>query len=160
MALMETVYCSQLTGFINVARPDLVCRLNRSMYGLKQAPRAWYSRFASYLASIGFVKAKSNMSMFIYQRGADTVYLLLYVDDIVLTASTADLLQRTIVTLQWEFTTKDLGPLHHFLGITAERRPQGFLPPPTPARHRHPRAGCHVRLQALLHTCRHSGEAL
>jgi hypothetical protein len=121
--LTEIVYYSQPTGFVDEARPDLVCRLNRSLYGLKQAPRAWYNRFASYLASIGFVEAKSDTSLFIYRRGYDTVFLLLYVDDIVLTASTADLLQHTIVALQWEFVMKDLGPLHHFLGITAERQP-------------------------------------
>jgi hypothetical protein len=125
--LMETVYCSQPTGFIDEARPDLVCRLNRSLYGLKQAPQAWYSCFASYLASIGFIEAKSDTSLFIYHRGDDTIFLLLYVDDIVLTTSTADLLQRTIVALQREFAMKDLGPLHHFLGITAERRPQGLF---------------------------------
>jgi hypothetical protein len=45
----------------------------------------------------------------------------------VLTAFTVDLLQRTITTLQREFTMKDLGPLHHFLGITAERQPQGLF---------------------------------
>jgi hypothetical protein len=125
--LTETVYCSQPTGFVDEAHLDLVCRLNRSLYGLKQAPRAWYSRFASYLASIGFVEAKSDTSLFIYRRGDDTVFLLLYVDDIVLTASTADLLQRTIVALQREFAMKDLGPLHYFLGITAERRSQGLF---------------------------------
>jgi hypothetical protein len=62
------------------------------------------------LASIGFVEAKSDTSLFIYRRDDNTVYILLYVDDIVLTASTADLLQRTIVALQREFTMKDLGP--------------------------------------------------
>jgi hypothetical protein len=119
--LTEIVYCSQPTGFVDEAHPDLVCWLNRSLYGLKQAPRAWYSRFTSYLASIGFIEAKSDTSLFIYHRGDDTVFLLLYVDDIVLTTSTADLLQRTIVALQREFVMKDLGPLHHFLGITTER---------------------------------------
>jgi hypothetical protein len=108
--LTETVYCSQPTGFVDEARPDLVCRLNRSLYSLKQAPRAWYSRFASYLASISFVEAKSDTSLFIYRRGDDTVFLLLYVDNIVLTTSTADLLQRTNVALQREFAMKDLGP--------------------------------------------------
>jgi hypothetical protein len=108
--LTETVYCSQPTGFVDAANPDLVCRLNCSLYGLKQAPRAWYSRFTTYLTSIGFVEAKSDTSLFIYRRGEDLVYLLLYVDDIVLTASTADLLQRTIITLQREFAMKDLGP--------------------------------------------------
>jgi hypothetical protein len=123
----ETVYCSQHTGFIDAANPDLVCRLNRSLYALKQTPRAWYNHFATYLDSIGFVEAKSGTSLFISQRGEDIVYLLLYVDDIVLTASNADILQRTIVALQREFAMKDLGPLHHFLGITAERRPQGLF---------------------------------
>jgi hypothetical protein len=71
------------------------------------------------LASLGFVKAKSDTSLlFVYRRGDDTVYLLLYIDDIVLTASSADLLQRTIVALQRELMMKDLGPLHQFLGIT------------------------------------------
>jgi hypothetical protein len=96
--LTETVYCSQPTGFVDAANLDLVYRLNRSLYGLKQVARAWYSRFATYLASIGFVQAKSDTSLFIYQRGEDIVYLL-YVDDIVLTASTVDLLQRTIIAL-------------------------------------------------------------
>jgi hypothetical protein len=105
----------------------LVCRLNRSLYSLKQAPWAWYSRLASYLASIGFVEAKSDTSLFTYRRDNNTVYLLLYVDDIVLTTYIVDLLQRTIVALQREFAMKDLGPLHSFLNITAERRSQGLF---------------------------------
>jgi hypothetical protein len=125
--LTETVYFSQPTDFVDAARPVLVCRLKRSLYGLKQAPRAWYSRFAFYLASIGSVETKLDTSLFIYSRGDDTVYLLLYVNDIVLTTSTTDLLQRMIVALQREFMMKDLGPLHHFLGIIAERRPQGLF---------------------------------
>jgi hypothetical protein len=59
---MENVYCSQPTGFVDAARLDLVCRLNHSLYDLKQVPRAWYSRLASYLASNGFVEAKSDTS--------------------------------------------------------------------------------------------------
>jgi hypothetical protein len=101
------------------------------MYDFKQAPWAWYSRFASYLASIGFAKAKLDTFLFIYRRNNDFVYLLLYVDDIALTTSTAELLLHTITVLQREFAMKDLmkdlGPLHHFLSITAERRPQGLF---------------------------------
>jgi hypothetical protein len=125
--LSETVFCSQPTGFANPAHPDLVCRLHKSLYGLKQAPRAWYSRFATYLLSLGFVEAKADTSLFIFRRGADTVYQLLYVDDIILTASSTTILRRTISALQREFTMKDLGPLHHFLGITVERRPDGMF---------------------------------
>jgi hypothetical protein len=85
--------------------------------------QAWYNRFASFLPSLGFAEAKSDTSLFVFRRGSDTVYLLLYVDDIILTASSTELLRRTIFALQREFTMKDLGPLHHFLGITIERRP-------------------------------------
>jgi hypothetical protein len=123
----ETVYCCQPTGFADPAHPDLVCHLRKSLYGLKQAPRAWYSQFASYLIKLGFIEAKSDTSLFIFRCGSDTVYLLLYVDDIISTASSTELLRRTIFALQREFAMKDLGPLHHFLGITDERRPDGLF---------------------------------
>ena len=125
--LSETVYCCQPTGFIDTALPDHVCRLNKSLYGLKQAPHAWYSRFATYLLSLGFVEAKSDTSLFIYHRGNEIVYLLLYVDDIVLTACSASLLRRTITALQQEFSMKDLGPLHHFLGISVTQHSGGLF---------------------------------
>jgi hypothetical protein len=125
--LSETVFCSQPTGFADLAHPDLVCCLHKSLYGLKQVPRAWYNRFATYLLFLGFVEAKVDTLLFIFRRGADMVYLLLYVDDIILTASSTTLLRRTASTLQREFAMKDLGPLHHFLGITVERRPDGMF---------------------------------
>jgi hypothetical protein len=113
--LTEIVYCSQPTGFVDSSCPDMVCRLNKSLHGLKQAPRAWYySRFATFLLTLGFVEAKSDTSLFVYHH-ADGVAYLLYVDDIVLTASSTQLLQRIITSLQQEFAMKDLGQLHHFL---------------------------------------------
>jgi hypothetical protein len=65
--------------------------------------------FVSYLLSLGFVEAKSDTCLFIFHRDSETVYLLLYVDDIVLTTSNTELLQRTISTLQREFSMKNLG---------------------------------------------------
>ncbi|WVZ81690.1 hypothetical protein U9M48_029040 [Paspalum notatum var. saurae] len=103
------VYCNQPAGFVDPARPEMVCWLNRSLYGLKQASRAWYSRFATFLVTLGFTEAKSDTSLFVYRHGDETAYLLLYVDDIVLTASNQHLLQRIITSLQQEFAMKDLG---------------------------------------------------
>jgi hypothetical protein len=97
------------------------------LYGLKQAPQVWHSRLATFLVTLGFVEAKSDTSLFIHLHGAETAYLLLYVDDIVLTASSESLLRRLIDTLQREFPVKDLDVLHHFLGVTAEPRPSGLL---------------------------------
>jgi hypothetical protein len=125
--LTETVYCSQPMGFKDSAHPGFVCRLNKSLYGLKQAPRAWYSRFATFLLSLGFVESKADTSLFVLRRGSDTAYLLLYVDDIVLTASSASLRQHIIGSLQQEFSMKDLGQLHHFLGMHVQRQSDGLL---------------------------------
>jgi hypothetical protein len=125
--LFETVFCYQPTSFADLAHPDLVCRLCKSLYGLKKAPQAWYNRFATYLTTLWFIEAKSDTSLFIFHRGSNTVYLLLYVDDIILTASGTELPRRTIFALQREFAMKDIGPLHHFLGITVERHPNGLF---------------------------------
>jgi hypothetical protein len=125
--LSKTVFCYQPTGFADPAHPDLVCRLRKSLYGLKQTPRAWYSRFATYLTTLGFIEAKSDTSLFIFRHDSDTVYMLLYVDDIILIASSTELLHCTIFTLQREFSMKNLGPLHHFLSITVERRLDGLF---------------------------------
>jgi hypothetical protein len=73
------------------------------------------------------MEAKSDTSLFVHHHGAETAYLLLYVDDIVLTASSQSLLRRLIDALQREFPVKDLAVLHHFLGVTAEPRPSGLL---------------------------------
>jgi hypothetical protein len=67
---------------------------------------------------LGFIEAKSNTSLFVFWHGTDMVYLLLYVDDIVLTVSSIALLQRTISALKREFVMKDLGPFHHFMGVS------------------------------------------
>ena len=91
-----------------------------SLYSLKQAPRAWYSRFASHHLSLGLTKVKSNTSLFIYRRSTKAIYLLLYVDNILLTASSQQL-HRVIAALKNEFAMKDLGPLHHFLGVAVQR---------------------------------------
>jgi hypothetical protein len=101
--------------------------MHKSLYGLKQAPRAWYSPFATFLTTLRFLEAKLDTSLFIFHRDSDTVYLLLYVDDIILTASSTELLRHTISALQREFAMKDLNPLHHFLGITVECRLAGLF---------------------------------
>jgi hypothetical protein len=121
LSLSETVFYYRPMGFTDPAHPDLVCRLHKSLYGLNQAPRAWYIRFATFLTTLGFLEAKSGTSLFIFHHDSGTVYLLLYVDDIILTASSTELLRRTISAHQREFNMKDHGPLHHFLGITVER---------------------------------------
>ncbi|GKB93418.1 ribonuclease H-like domain-containing protein [Tanacetum coccineum] len=125
--LSETVYMHQPLGFWDSAHLDYVCLLHRSLYGLKQAPRAWFQRFASYITRVGFHHSRCDSSFFIYHQGMDTAYLLLYVDDIVLTTSSSDFLHRIISSLHHEFAMIDLGSLNYFLCISVARDYSGMF---------------------------------
>ncbi|WVZ65258.1 hypothetical protein U9M48_014654 [Paspalum notatum var. saurae] len=103
--LDEQVFCQQPTGF----HPDDVCLLSRSLYGLRQAPRAWFTSFANFVLSIGFTQTRSDSSLFVYHDGHAMAYLLLYVDDMVLTASSTGLLNFIIAKLKSAFAIKDMG---------------------------------------------------
>ena len=113
--LKETVYMHQPPGFIDPSMPHHLCKLRKSFYGLKQAPRAWYQRFATFVLSQGFRSSVCDTLLFIYRHGRDMAYLLLYVDDIILTASSTAILDRIIGTLSREFAMTDLGSLRRFL---------------------------------------------
>ena len=96
--LKETVYMHQPLGFRDPKNPHHVCHLPKSLYGLKQAPRTWYKRFSDYVSSIGFSQSNCDHSLFIYKKGTHIAYLLLYVDDIILTTS-SDNLRKSIISL-------------------------------------------------------------
>jgi hypothetical protein len=115
--LAEVVYSRQPIGFVDSTHPEHVCRLNHSLYGLKEAPRAWYPRFATFITSLGFTCSCSDTSLFVLQCVEGTAFLLLYVDDIILTASSTRLLDRIIASLRSEFAMMDMGSLHYFLRI-------------------------------------------
>ncbi|GJS44884.1 ribonuclease H-like domain-containing protein [Tanacetum coccineum] len=119
--LSEIIYMNQSLGFVDARFPNHVCRLLRSLYGLKQAPRAWFQRFAGYATRAGFYHSRCDSSLFIYRQGSQVAYLLLYVDDIILTASSTSLLQQLIDSLHREFDMTDLGELNYSLGISAIR---------------------------------------
>ncbi|KAJ9548025.1 hypothetical protein OSB04_020568 [Centaurea solstitialis] len=125
--LTVTVYMRQPPGYVNSSFPNHVCRLRKALYGLKQAPRAWYHRFAVYLSSLGFLSSKTDTSLFTYHRESDTIYFLLYVDDIILTASSPTLISMVISQLSSEFPMSDLGPLSFFLGVAASRSKFGLF---------------------------------
>nr|GEZ98555.1 ribonuclease H-like domain-containing protein [Tanacetum cinerariifolium] len=123
----ETVYMHQPPDFWDPEHLNYVCLLQRSLYGLKQAPRAWFERFAAYITTVGFTPSRCDSYLFIYKQGDDTMFLLLYVDAIVLTASSNCLLQRIIASLHREFSMTDLGALNYFLGILVTRDSSGMF---------------------------------
>ncbi|XP_050895279.1 uncharacterized mitochondrial protein AtMg00810-like [Lathyrus oleraceus] len=117
----------QPLGFKDPVNPHHVCLLRKSLYGLKLAPRAWYKRFVDYVSSIGFSQSKCDHSLFIYKKGTHMAYILLYVDDIILTTSSDTLRKSIISLLSSEFAMKYLGPLSYFLGIAVTRHQRGIF---------------------------------
>ncbi|KAL3338038.1 hypothetical protein AABB24_030290 [Solanum stoloniferum] len=117
----------QPLGYRDRTHPDYVCLLRKFLYGLKQAPRAWYKRFVDYVLSIGFTNSRCDNSLFIYSKGLDMAYILLYVDDIILIASSDALRCSIMALLSSEFPMKDLGLLNYFLGIAVTRHKGGIV---------------------------------
>ena len=108
----------QPPGFVAQVESGLVCRLHRSLYGLKQSPRAWFDRFSSVVQEFGMLRSTADHSVFYHHNSlGQCIYLVVYVDDIVITQSDQDGIQKLKQHLFTHFQIKDLGKLKYFLGI-------------------------------------------
>jgi hypothetical protein len=125
--LTESVYMEQPPGYIDPRYPNHVCQLKKALYGLKQAPRAWFQRFSSFLIQLGFSCSRADTSLFVFHKHSDIIYLLLYVDDIIITGNNSSLLDSFTRKLNSEFATKDLGSLNYFLGLEATPTTDGLF---------------------------------
>ncbi|KAJ9556147.1 hypothetical protein OSB04_010761 [Centaurea solstitialis] len=85
--LDECVYMEQPPGFAHPNFPHHVCKLNKALYGLKQAPRAWFHRLSTFLLANGFKGSRADTSLFVFKRDTCIMYMLVYVDDLILTGS-------------------------------------------------------------------------
>jgi hypothetical protein len=85
--LEEEVFMRQPPGFENSDCSGYLCRLDKALYGLKQAPRAWHARLSSVLVVLGFTPSTADTSLFMLRRPDITLYLLVYVDDIIVVSS-------------------------------------------------------------------------
>jgi hypothetical protein len=99
-SLLEEVYMEQPQGFCDTAHPDFVCKLHKSIYGLKQAPRAWYQCLSSALLDLGFQASVVDSSLFIFIQKHVKIFMLVYVDDIIVTGTNLMVIQSLISTLQ------------------------------------------------------------
>jgi hypothetical protein len=124
--LEEEVYMTQPPGFVT-SDSSLVCKLNKALYGLKQAPRQWFERLQGALLQLGLHFSKCDPSLFTYQSQGNTVYLLVYVKDIIITSNNSSLLQSLIQKLNHAFSLKHLGTLDYFLGTEVNHLPNFSL---------------------------------
>ena len=127
--LQERIYMTQPEGFVQKGQEDKVCLLKKALYWLKQSPREWNHRFDEFM-----IRKKYNMSQYdpcVYLKGKSTesrVYLLLYVDDILIASQSKTEIERLKQLLKSEFEMKDLGPARRILGMDILReRSKGTL---------------------------------
>ncbi|KAL5823960.1 hypothetical protein ACOSQ4_021860 [Xanthoceras sorbifolium] len=96
----------QLEGFVSDKHPSYVCQLHKALYGLKQAPRSWFYKLRAALVSWGFQNSVSDVSLFIHHSTCLVVYLLVYVDDILITGNDSSQIQLFIAKLHFTFALK------------------------------------------------------
>ena len=116
--LEEEIYMTQLDGLQVPGKKDHVCKLNKSLYGLKQSPRQWYKRFDSYMMELGYNRSPYDCCVYISKlKDESYVYLVLYVDDMLIAAKLMCDIQRLKDLLSAEFEMKDLGATKKILGM-------------------------------------------
>jgi hypothetical protein len=125
--LTEDVFMSQPPGFSHPQFPHHICKLQKALYGLKQAPRAWFSKLSNKLFALGFQGANSDTSLFTFKSADFTMFILIYVDDIIITCSRPSAIDDLLNLLQCDFSIKDLGSLNFFLGIEVVPTAEGCL---------------------------------
>ncbi|RVW40069.1 Retrovirus-related Pol polyprotein from transposon RE1 [Vitis vinifera] len=103
-----------------------VCHLRRALYGLKQAPRAWFAKFSSTIFRLGYTASPYDSALFLHCTDKDTILLLLYVDDMIITGNDLSGIQELKDFLSQQFEMKDLGHLSYFLGLEITHSTDGL----------------------------------
>jgi len=126
--LFEDMYMEQPDGFQVNCKEHMVCKLKMSIYGLKQASRQWYLKFDEIITSCSFKENVVDQCIYLKVSGSRYIFLVLYVDDILLAANNNGLIFETKCMLSSHFDMKDLGEASYLLGIKILRdRTNGVL---------------------------------
>ena len=116
-SLEEDIYMQQPEGFIAREQEHMACKLQRSIYRLKQASRTWNIRFDQAITLYGFEKSPDEPCVYKRIQGTKVVFLILYVDDILLIGNDIEVLSSVKGWLQKQFDMKDLGEANYIRGI-------------------------------------------
>ena len=104
-----------------------VCKLKKALYGLKQSPRAWFRRFTKSMKAFGYRASNSDHTLFLKRGKGRITYLIIYVDDMIVTGNDQDEIFNLQQYLASEFEMKQLGNLKYFLGIEVARSKHGIF---------------------------------
>ncbi|KAH9703677.1 hypothetical protein KPL70_011177 [Citrus sinensis] len=120
--LQEEIFMTQPEGFEDPEKPRHVCLLKKSLYGLKQSPRQWYLRFDEFMVTHGFMRCSYDCCVYYKLLKDDLyIYLLLYVDDMLIACKVREEIEDLKKILSSEFDMKNLGIAKKILGVEIER---------------------------------------
>ena len=111
----EDMYLTQPEGY--VTNPNLVCKLNKSIYGLKQSANRWHTTLTEFMHSQGLRQSEMDKCLFVRHTRHSTMLIIIWVDDLIVSASNAKILHDFKTNFCNKFKCKDLGSLAWFLGI-------------------------------------------
>ncbi len=118
--IKEEIHLEQPEGFVKRGENEqtLVCKLNKSIYGLKQAAKNWYEALPKLLMENGFQRSRNDYCLFVRQEADGTFsYILLWVDDIIVSGASNEVIDAIKARLKENFKMDDRGTLHWFLGM-------------------------------------------
>ncbi len=98
-----------------------MCRLLRVLYGLWQAPRAWHWCLKKVLDDLEFMASSADVAFFRGTVDGGTIWLLVWVDDILVVAQGEERVAKVKAHLTTKFDVRDLGPATYFLGMELSR---------------------------------------
>nr|GEZ48291.1 zinc finger, CCHC-type [Tanacetum cinerariifolium] len=119
--LDEDIYMEQPEGYVDPKYPNRVCKLQRSIYGLKQASCQWNKRFDEEIKKFRFIQNRDEPCVYRKASGSDVVFLILYVDDILVMGNNIPRLNKVKDYLGKCFSMKDLGEATYIMGIKIYR---------------------------------------
>jgi len=111
----------QPEGFVVPGEENPVRRLKKSLYGLKHAPQQGYKWFDAFKIEQGYIRCHYDNCIYFQQFGGSFVYLLLYVDDMLIASKDKSLINKLKCQLSDEFEMKDLGATKKILGLEIHR---------------------------------------
>ena len=100
-----------------------VCKLNKAIYGLKQSAKCWFEIFEQTLINKGFRNSSVDRCIYILDKGdiSKNIYIVLYVDDLVIATANQDSMQNFKNYLKNKFRMTDLDEIKFFIGIKIVR---------------------------------------
>lgn len=125
--LQEEIFIKQPIGYVDPMFPNHVCKFNRALYGLKQVSHAWYQHLVDFLIKCGFKNSRTDPSLFSIISSRFTLYVLVYVDSLIVTSNKDSEIGNFITLICQEFNCRDLRALKFFLGMEVTLQKYGDI---------------------------------